>query len=282
MNEIKKIYVKIKGGFGNQLFQFAKALEIQDEYGGSIHSLIELNNPLNTKRPYLLNFDNDKIKKSNSEFFKYYIFLKTFNKIQIFKEKEIYKYEKVIPSNEFILLDGYWQTFKSVESIKNKLHHIIFDQLDLNKNMQFYLSSINKNNSVSIHIRRGDYVTNKFANRFHGVLSMDYYQNAIDLLKSKFSDLKFIFFSDDIPWAKKYFSNLNSIFIENNNMQQKELSEIYLMMNCKHFIIANSSFSWWGAFMSKNEKNNIIIAPKKWLNQNISTIDLIPKHWIKI
>lgn len=282
MNKINDIYIKIKGGFGNQLFQYAKALEIQNNFGGDIYSLIEFHNPLNTKRPYLLNLKHFKLKKSLLSFVKFYFYLLPFKRVQIFKELKIYKYHQIIPNKKYILLDGYWQTFKSVHLVKVQLYNQIFNQIELNHNMKSYLKKIKCNNSVALHIRRGDYVTNKFANRFHGVLSMDYYQNAIDLLKSKFSDLKFIFFSDDIPWAKKYFSNLNSIFIENNNMQQKELSEIYLMMNCKHFIIANSSFSWWGAFMSKNEKNNIIIAPKKWLNQNVSTIDLIPKHWIKI
>lgn len=158
MNKINDIYIKIKGGFGNQLFQYAKALEIQNNFGGDIYSLIEFHNPLNTKRPYLLNLKHFKLKKSLLSFVKFYFYLLPFKRVQIFKELKIYKYHQIIPNKKYILLDGYWQTFKSVHLVKVQLYNQIFNQIELNHNMKSYLKKIKCNNSVALHIRRGDYV----------------------------------------------------------------------------------------------------------------------------
>jgi len=134
-------------------------------------------------------------------------------------------------------------------------------------------------NSVSIHFRRGDYVTNPLTSQHHGVCSNKYYQDAISLLKSKISQPHFFLFSDEPEWLKTNVSLQEPFRIIDNNPGYVDL---YLMSNCKHNIIANSSFSWWGAWLNNNP-DKIVIAPHKWFNEpGINTYDLIPETWIRL
>ena len=151
--------------------------------------------------------------------------------------------------------------------IKDKLH-------------QKYLNLINNKNSVAIHIRRGDYLNDPKVRCIHGILGSDYYKKSINYIKKKVKNPFFFIFSDDIELVKKNFSFFNNkkyIFIDTKS----SINDLYLMSNCKHFIIANSTFSWWGAWLSKN-KRKIVCAPKRWLRARISTPDIIPESWIRI
>lgn len=282
MTSLCKIFVKIRGGFGNQLFQLAKALEMQKQFGGEVFSIPAMYNPLNTQRPYLLNFHNTIIKRSNIEIIKFYSFFKPLGNIQTVKENQIFKYQEIFPKRNLICLDGYWQTYKSVDKIRPYLKEILFQNIKKNSQLMTYMSDIKSTNSVALHIRRGDYISNKHANKFHGLLPISYYTKAINLLNSKYKNLKLIFFSDDINWVKQNFSYNNVLYIDNISNKNKELIEIYLMSQCKHAIIANSSFSWWGAYLNENAYTNTTIAPKNWLNNEVSTSDLLLNHWIKI
>ncbi|MDD3060131.1 MAG: alpha-1,2-fucosyltransferase, partial [Sulfurimonas sp.] len=141
---------------------------------------------------------------------------------------------------------------------------------------------IQSSNSVSLHVRRGDYVSNKNATSYHGVSSLDYYYNAIETISKKISNPILYIFSDDIPWVREnLIVSLPIVFIENTNTD-RPFEDIYLMSLCKHNIIANSTFSWWGAYLNSNLEKNVI-APKKWFNDPvINTEDLIPSSWTRI
>src|SRR3989344_4984067 len=140
-------------------------------------------------------------------------------------------------------------------------------------------SEISGTNSVSVHIRRGDYVTNANTNQFHGLCSLDYYNKAVSFISSKQNEMELFVFSDDIEWCKenlKYDFPIH--FVETNDAH----SDMYLMSLCKHNIIANSSFSWWGAWLNDNFQK-IVVAPSQWIaDASVNTQDLIPKGWIKI
>ena len=141
------------------------------------------------------------------------------------------------------------------------------------------------NNSVSVHVRRGDYVLDKNTQEFHGVCGVDYYLDAIKLIASKMDDLLLVFFSDDTEWAIEEFKNLpySLIFIDHNK-GENSWKDMFLMSNCKHNIIANSSFSWWAAYLNQNQ-NKMVIAPKQWFadpTKNSETSDLIPESWIRL
>lgn len=137
-------------------------------------------------------------------------------------------------------------------------------------------------NAVSLHVRRGDYVSNLTINQFHGTCSLEYYNQAIAQIAKKVETPHFFVFSDDPEWVKSNLKIDYSITIVDHNNADKNYEDIRLMSLCKHHIIANSSFSWWGAWLCRNP-NKIVIAPLKWFNdKSINTTDLIPDGWIKI
>jgi hypothetical protein len=190
-----------------------------------------------------------------------------------------------LPDNTYV--KGYWQTpkyFADYEKQIKKMFRVKTEpQDDANKKM---LDQIISENSICIHIRRGDYVTNTHTNKFHGTCSEDYYQKAIDTLLKVVQNPVFFIFSDDIPWARENIAKLvgkHEVVCADQNDANTDYEDLRLMYNCKHFIIANSTFSWWGAWLASN-KEKIVIAPEPWFGgeQNKSADDLVPQEWIKI
>ena len=135
--------------------------------------------------------------------------------------------------------------------------------------------------SVSVHIRRGDYVSDSTTLAHHGFLGGEYYKEAIDLMNKKTIRPSFYVFSDDIEWVKTNLSfSYPVLFVSDENIPTHE--ELILMSLCTHHIIANSSFSWWGAWLGRNSEK-IVIAPKRWISdETVDTSDIYPDSWIKI
>ena len=145
-----------------------------------------------------------------------------------------------------------------------------------------YLHKILNSNSISIHVRRGDYLTNIAAFNVHGVCSSSYYIHAISHLKSLMKNLEFFVFSDDVVYSKLIFKGLRNITYIENNIAEHSYLDMALMSACKHNVIANSTFSWWAAWLNKNQ-NKVVIAPSKWFKTSkYSTTDLFPSDWILI
>jgi hypothetical protein len=135
--------------------------------------------------------------------------------------------------------------------------------------------------TVSIHIRRGDFSKKAETNLYHGILSSDYYKQAIEIISSKINSPKFYIFSDDINWAKENLIVPEAVYAS-GQISKTHFEDLYLMSQCHHNIIANSSFSWWGAWLNDNPEK-IVIAPKNWFNKGPKdTQDIIPGDWIKI
>ena len=136
-------------------------------------------------------------------------------------------------------------------------------------------------NSVSVHIRRGDMKNDPVMAERHGVMPLSYYQKGIEIIRSKVSNPHFYFFSDDISWANENFNDIDSTFVS-GDISKTHFEDLYLMSQCGYNIIANSSFSWWGAWLNNNS-GKIVIAPNKWFNSGPQdTEDLIPSNWIRI
>lgn len=144
-----------------------------------------------------------------------------------------------------------------------------------------FISDIKDTESVSIHFRRGDYVTNKS----YLVLDLKYYYNAVELIRSKLKNPNFYIFSDDIDWVKRNFKNKLKSKITFQDCNLSNIEDLMLMSNCKHNIIANSTFSWWGAWLNKN-LDKIVIAPSKFFKDDIYNTNLkstyYPQNWIII
>ncbi|MEI6528810.1 MAG: alpha-1,2-fucosyltransferase [Candidatus Falkowbacteria bacterium] len=143
------------------------------------------------------------------------------------------------------------------------------------------LAEISTTNSVSLHIRRGDYVSDPNTKAAHYTYGMEYYSSAIKLIDSKLDNPVYFIFSDDIAWVKENLKISSSvIFVSAPSTHDYE--ELMLMSKCKNNIIANSSFSFWGAWLNQNS-NKIVIAPKRWNNVYESEYkELLPHSWLKI
>ncbi|MFH0972649.1 MAG: alpha-1,2-fucosyltransferase, partial [Patescibacteria group bacterium] len=186
---------------------------------------------------------------------------------------------EILKLKDDIFLDGYWQTekyFKDIEDIIRSEFTLKTEYSNLNPEL---IAKISSCNSVSMHIRRGDYITNQNTNEFHGICFLDYYKKAINLIAEKFPNPTIFIFSDDLKWCKENIKiKYPIVFVKGN----KNYEDLIMMSKCSHNIIANSSFSWWGAWLNNNP-NKIVIAPQKWLNNpNINYSDIIPSTWIKI
>ena len=137
--------------------------------------------------------------------------------------------------------------------------------------------------SCSLHIRRGDYIANKNTLKVHGICSLEYYQQAMSKVEKMFGDVYYFVFSDDIDWAKKHMQSKHIKYIQSNEKRIPH-EDIYLMSICQHNIIANSSFSWWGAWLNQNI-HKTVIAPKRWFSDKkmlAQAKDIVPKEWIKL
>ena len=179
------------------------------------------------------------------------------------------------------------QSYKYFEGYEDLIRNIFkFPKDKIGKENIKLLNDIKKSNSISIHIRRGDYVNNNKTNKVHGTCDLEYYNNAIkNITDNNNEGFKLFFFSDDIDWVKEKFkkTNYKKTFIS-NNINDKSWIDMFLMSSCNHNIIANSSFSFWGAWLnSKLDKK--VIAPKRWfldIEMENQAKNIIPPQWIKI
>jgi hypothetical protein len=200
------------------------------------------------------------------------------NTIKIINECQ-FNYNEIIVDDKNLdySLNGYYQTEKYFKEYTD----VIKEYFELKNE---YDDEINKKygdilkNSCSIHIRRGDYLNQK---DYHPVQSIYYYHEAIEkIYGNDTKSVNFLIFSDDIDWCKKNIFLPKIHFIENNI----NIIDMFLMSKCDNNIIANSSFSWWGAWLNKNV-NKKVVGPTKWFGPQLSkhnTEDIIPNDWIKI
>jgi hypothetical protein len=292
------IIVSLKGGLGNQMFQYAfgKALSLNLRTDLKFDTSSFKSDSL---RDYALDCFKVSVKKASKEEVEIlkpvnkdiipYLRYKISNKVlplhkrSYINEQQLVDYSDLLKIKSDCYLDGYWQSeeyFKSIRESLLKDFVIKYPVEECNKNI---FDKIKCSNSVSLHIRRGDYVSNPKTNAKHGVLGLDYYHKAMKIMIVKISNPVFFIFSDDISWAEENLKSKNEVYFVNNNYD-KDYEDLRLMSNCKNHIIANSSFSWWGAWLSQNPKK-VVIAPKQWFSKEEtkrSNFDILAKNWIKI
>lgn len=286
--------VRIIGGLGNQMFQYAFYEAIKEQYGDAavdvnsfdnynLHNGYELERIFGVKCKYSDKLTVEKLKDNKSDFFSKLRRKIIGTKKSYYIEKD-YSYDSDVFNLKLkkdLYFDGFWQTEKYFKHISNSIRNkLSFKEIDSGENMKI-LNRINNTESVSIHVRRGDYYSNPNAFKKHGgICEIEYYNMAINIIKNKIKNPMFFIFSDDIEWVKKYININNKVMVDLNTASES-YRDMQLMSNCKYNIIANSTFSWWGAWLN-DHKNKIVIAPKKWFNYDINTKDVIPDEWIKI
>lgn len=170
--------------------------------------------------------------------------------------------------------EGYWHDKHLFEDFINELH---FRTPDLNAVNEQVLHDIQSSDSVFVHVRRGDYLNPEFRDAFSRSCPVEYYEEGISLIQKNLPDARFFVFSDDIEWVRNSIRIPNATYVDWNKGKDSYL-DMYLMSNCKGAIIANSSFSFWGAVLGEKKQN--VIKPKKWIGNEIPTI--FPEEWISL
>lgn len=293
------IFVRISGGLGNQMFQYAAAYSKAREYDYELvldnTELISDINLKNTDREFELNYLNINSRTINIQDYQmisvptsgllYRLLRKASLYIKIpflnYIRETSFSFDKIINrTRKYSYIDGNWQSEKYFLNCRDDLRKqfIITDFAHANQKIIEKMKDVE---SVAIHIRRGDYLTNPNANKVHGVCPISYYKRAIADLREKKTNLQFFVFSDDPQWAKENLAIEKDIIFIDHNTGDRSYLDMQLMINCRNHIIANSSFSWWGAWLS-DDINKYVYAPKKWFLVDIDTSDLIPKSWIRI
>jgi hypothetical protein len=185
-----------------------------------------------------------------------------------------------VPDNSY--LEGFWQSERYFEDTSDILRREFTVKYPLSGENLKVSKAIHAENSVSIHIRRGDYVHDEATRRTHGVCGLDFYLRCVDRVAEKVLDPHFFIFSDEPEWAREHFRFPFPMTFVTNNGLDKGYEDLRLMSLCRHNIVANSSLSWWGAWLNGNSEK-IVIAPAKWLeDERHCTFDIIPDKWQKM
>ncbi len=287
--------IRLSGGLGNQMFQYAfgRSLSIQKKCDLLIDiSGYDRQHPGDTPRAYKLNklqvkgtlaTDKDTAKRNS---FVGNIFSKIHRKLN---PEKLYAYNKKTADNAHCdsYIEGFWQNEKyfaeHADAIrKDFMLAELFGPAAERMHERIRIS----NNPVSLHIRRGDYVSDLKTHLYHGTLPIEYYQKALKHLTDHIGSHFTVFiFSDDIEWARTHAhqyvpESAEIVYVSDNNIADYE--EMALMSLCQHHIIANSSFSWWGAWLNPR-KEKVVIAPKQWTaNPAIDSSDATPANWIRM
>ncbi|KZZ83901.1 alpha-1,2-fucosyltransferase [Bacillus sp. SJS] len=264
--------VRFIGGLGNQMFQFAfcqSLLRFDDvkmdltlykkekfHFGYEIQKIFHQN--LDVATPSQIKnlgfYENNKLAKLKKRFYHpkktHYI-------------EKVLGYDEKIPTNGDVYFEGYWQNYKYFIDIKDEIQSIFsFPSIEDNLNSKC-LEKIRETRSVSIHIRRKDFLRKRNSHLVN-LSENDYYKRSIQKVQDELGDeLTYFIFSDDMEWVKKEFGLKNSVFVD-WNQGENSFRDMQLMSYCKANIIANSSFSWWGAYLNAEKLKKVVISPQTW------------------
>lgn len=295
------IFTKLISGLGNQLFQYATArhLSLLRRTSLKLDTSFFTNQNL---RSYKLDYYNINATpatlpeveqhlrgyRSRSRYGRAYRRLDQWlprYRRRYFAEQEWWTYEPDLwRTSANVYLEGYWQHYRYFEN----LPPIVLAELTLKAPYSAAVAALVANiiadpSSVAVHIRRGDYVTDVSARNFMGVLPLAYYERAIQVISAKVRNPTFYFFSDDLDWVKDHIQPRAECHLVDIDGGRQEYVDLEVMSKCSHAIIANSSYSWWGAFLNRNP-DKVVIAPQQWVvppevNQRIQ---LQLPTWIKL
>lgn len=288
--------VNILGGLGNQMFQYALALALEKHYeartvvridprafkGYPIHNGYELKRIFGVKIPEATVREVTKIA---------YPFLnyRIWQLCRLLPKRQTMKYEwksmaydeRIFTNTHDEYLIGYWQTERYFRLLRqNIIKAFAFPPFEIGSPNETLSEELRQKCSVAVHIRRGDYLK---INNTSGICTIEYYQKAIARIKEFITPDVFVIFSDDMDWCMEQFGTIignTDIRFVNRNKGKESYRDMQLMSLCKHNIIANSSFSWWGAWLNQNP-DKIVIAPSRWMNSE-GWSEIIPEDWISI
>jgi Glycosyl transferase family 11. len=291
------IITKIHGGLGNQLFQYAVGRQLAENQRSDLKlDLSHYKNPSKGTSPRTFKLDVFRIKanivspgdEDNVLGFPYLRPLKRRLKkmgLDVFRwnylrETTFGFHPQILSFQKQAVLDGYWQSERYFPTIRSLLldELVLKDKFVSNRFLSLK-QEISAVESVAVHIRRGDYVHKKNVNQEFGVCSLEYYKKAIQLIKTSKQKPVFYIFSDDLAWCRENLPDADSLHFVSGF---KDYQDLMLISSCCHQIVANSSFSWWGAWLNPNS-HKIVIAPKTWFaSPELDTTDIVPETWLRL
>lgn len=286
------IIVRLTGGLGNQLFQYAAGFRLAQ--ANQTQLKLDLSSyKVNPERAYALTpfriqgliasqqeinlfGGRERIRSLKLWLHRKHLYLPAWHWLRQTSPRIM---PEVLAARGKVYLDGVWQNQKYFEDVMPALQaELAFREAPTGQN-QALAEKINAVNAASIHIRRGDYVNNPRTKSIHSVCTLDYYENALAALAKTMPDIHLFIFSDDPAWARENLSYPFPTTIVDHNPPEQAHEDLRLMSLCRHHIIANSSFSWWGAWLNAYPQKQVY-APSRWFNtSNYNISDIVPPTW---
>jgi hypothetical protein len=293
------IYVKLLGGLGNQMFQYAMGRKLSILHQSSMR------------------FEVDGLKAGEDIRTTYELGIFNIPKIDFAKREEIFPFRrKTIFKSEFLCqvvnylqkrsmivesghlpfsqkfvddsttncyVRGLWQTEKYFNDVQQTIRgDFEFKEPLDGKNLELANILLNEPAAVSLHVRRGEFANDPKYAALIGTCDVNYFKSAMEIFVQRIGTARYIVFSDDLDWVKSQQFLPDSAIYVDYNQKANHFRDMQLMSLCKHNIISNSTFSWWGAWLNKNP-NKVVVAPKKWFaGWEHDTRDLIPDSWVRI
>ena len=286
------IAFQAQGGLGNQLFQYAAARRLALLHGTELvvdPYWFDHCRPDETPRPIELEkfavdmriataAEQERWRPYRSRFGR---FVQPFLPLKLFRESGFGVNHSVLKAPQNSYLFGFWQSSVYFQDIRSTLLNDFVPLNDPSDSDREVLSLISRSNAVSVHVRRGDYVTLQSASAYHGICSLDYYRAALQYVVDRVADPVFFVFSDDPDWTSENLRFDHTTHYIRHNSADTAFQDLRLMSKCNHHIIANSSFSWWGAWLS-DDNQGLVIAPDQWFAGGRPTPDLLPADWVRL
>ncbi len=295
------IIVKLIGGLGNQMFQYSLGRHLAVKYNAELKldTAYLLDRRPRTDMVYR-DYDlsiftiDEKIATScevarftgnYSSYWKragFYLF-KKINNPKIINEQFLHFDHTVLEVGASAYLAGFWQSEKYFKDVESIIRSDFMFKINLSPNSKELAHRIEAANAVCLNVRRADYITNPLSSKYLGFIGLDYIHQAVETIAEKVDKPEFFIFSDDIEWCEQNIQLKHPYTIVSHTYAGAKFSDyLQLMTLCKHFIIPNSTFGWWAAWLCKHP-DKIIIAPRNWVKESSRyNKDLIPENWIQL
>ena len=285
------VVVGLSGGLGNQIFQYAAGRSLSFRlgvplvldlswFGGQKErqfslSFFSIKAELKTQYPWLSPRSRALVSRLLRRWSRRILGL------PVWREPHFHYSENFAKLLEPVYLEGYWQSERYFLEASELLREDFALVEELPANCEVMLQDIQIHDSICVHVRRGDYLSNPVAAQTHGTVPIEYYKNGVSEICACLNNPKCYVFSDDPEWARKnLFFNCPMAVVEINGTADAHL-DLMLMASCNHFVIANSSLSWWGAWLGRFHQKQVI-SPKQWfLSPEKDTRDLLPDSWLR-
>lgn len=295
--KLKMVITNLIGGLGNQMFQYAAGRALSLEYGVPLRldvsgfAAYDLHQGFELNRVFKGAFEiADEADVRSILGWQYSPVIRRVvprSSMAVFRSKKFivepcFNYwDGIKHVQSDCYLTGYWQSEKYFLNFAGQIRDDFSFSPLLEKQNADLAKEITSSNAVSLHVRRGDYINISKNVATYETCSLEYYRTAIQSVTERVKNTRFFVFSDDIDWVK---SNLKidypCIYVD-HNQGAESYNDMRLMSMCQHHIIANSSFSWWGAWLNPST-DKIVVAPKRWFSKETNTQDLIPQSWVRV